>query len=332
MDTAGIEGNRGFRAGGPRPPAAIVFGSISAAAGTKRTSVRATCEAIGLPRSTYYYQSHRSVPAIDFEHKIVLRLHELREKFPNDGYRRMTEQLQQEGFRVNRKRIARLMHLHGLTLRQPGRSDGVTRQRRPTTPVSNLLQTVRLTRPHQVWVADIAYVRIHSGLVYAAAIIDAWSREVVGYAVSSQINARLASIALHAAVRAHRPAPGSVHHSTSGAQCVMRGYTELLRQYGLIPSTGDAGDHSAVSSLGHVATSAPRQVVQMQMYETWSHVISDVRVFIKALYIPERIDRVLGRQSGEVVSGPTKLLEGGLRLAGGGIAALPLQSSLPSSR
>ena len=210
--------------------------------GTKRTSVRATCEAIGLPRSTYYYQSHRSAPAIDFEHKIVLRLHELREQFPNDGYRRMTEQLQQEGFRVNRKRIARLMHLHGLTLRQPGRSDGVTRQRQPTTPVSNLLQTVRLTRPHQVWVADIAYVRIHSGLVYAAAIIDAWSREVVGYAVSSQINSRLASIALHAAVRAHRPAPGSVHHSTSGAQYVMRGYTELLRQYGLIPSTGDAGD------------------------------------------------------------------------------------------
>ena len=328
MDTAGIEGNRGFRAGGPRPLAAIVFGSISADGGKKPTSVRATCEAIGLPRSTYYYQSHRSVPAIDFEHKIVLRLHELREKLPNDGYRRMTEQLQEEGFRVNRKRIARLMHLHGLTLRQPGRSDGVTRQRQPPTPVSNLLQTVRLTRPHQVWVADIAYVRIHSGLVYAAAIIDAWSREVVGYAVSSQINARLASIALHAAVRAHRPAPGSVHHSTSGAQYVMRGYTELLRQYGLIPSTGDAGDHSAVSSLGHVAPSTPRQVIQMQMYETWSHVIGDVRGFIKALYIPERIDSVLGRQSGEVVSGPTKLLDGGLRLGGVGIAALPPRGPL----
>ena len=301
MDTAGIEGNRGFRAGGPRPTAAIVFGSISADAGTKPTSVRATCEAIGLPRSTYYYQSHRNASAIDFEHKIVLRLHELREQFPNDGYRRMTLQLQQEGFRVNRKRIARLMHLHGLTLRQPGFPDGVTRQRQPSTPVGNLLQTVRLTRPHQMWVADIAYVRIHSGLVYAAAIIDAWSREIVGYAVSSQINPRLASIALHAAVRAHRPAPGSVHHSTSGAQYVMRGYTELLRQYGLIPSTGNAGDDAAVSSLGCAAAPAPRQVVQMQMYETWSHVIGDVRRFINDLYLPKRIDRVLGRQSSEAM-------------------------------
>ena len=329
MDTARIEVNRDFRAGGPRPLAAIVFGSISVEAGKKTTSVRATCEAIGLPRSTYYYQSHRSVSATDLEHKIVLRLHELREKFPSDGYRRMTQKLQEEGFRVNRKRIARLMHLHGLTLRQPGScSDRITRQRQTSTPVSNLLQTVRLTRPHQVWVADIAYVRIRTGLAYAAAIVDAWSREVVGYAVSPQINPRLASIALHAAVRAHRPAPGSVHHSTSGDQYVMRGYTELLRQYGLIPSTGEAGEHFAVSSLGHVATSAPRQVVQMDMYETWSHVIGDVRGFIKALYLPERIDRVLGRQSGAVVSEPTKPLEGNPRMGSAGIAAFPVQSSL----
>jgi len=165
-------------------------------------------------------------------------------------------------------------------------------------------------------------------LVYAAAVIDAWSREVVGYAVASQINPRLASIALHAAVRAHRPTPGSVHHSTSGAQYATRGYKELLRQYGLIPSSGDNSDHSAVSSLSCGAAPAPRQVVQMQMYETWSQVIGDVQGFIKALYPPERIDLVLGRQASEVVGGPAKAVEGATRLAGGGIAALPPLSPL----
>lgn len=328
MDTVEIEGVRGLGGGRSRPPAAIVFGSIAADARTRPSSVRATCEAIGLPRSTYYYQSHRSESAMDFEHKIVLRLHELREQFPNDGYRRMTQQLQQEGLRVNRKRIARLMHLHGLTLRQPRCPDGVTQQRQPATPVGNLLQTVRLTRPHQMWVADIAYVRIHSGLVYAAVVIDAWTREVVGYAVSSRINPRLASIALHAAVRAHRPAPGSVHHSTFGAQFLTRGYKELLRQYGLIPSSGQACDQSAASPVGCEAPPAPRQVVQMQMYETWSHVIGDVKAFIQALYPPERIDAVLGRQSGEVVSGPTKPVEASPRPAGAGIAVLPPQRPL----
>jgi putative transposase len=305
MGTAGNERNRVLRAGVPHVQAAIAFGSAVSDAAGKPASVRATCEAIGLPRSTYYYQSHRSAPAIELEHKIVLRLHELRESFPYDGYRRMTLQLQHEGFRINRKRIARLMQLHGLTLRSPKLPIGVSRHGRSSAPVANLWQTVRLTRPHQVWVADIAYVRIRSGLVYAAAIIDAWSREVVGYAVSSQINPRLASIALHAAVRAHRPAPGSVHHSTSGAQYVMRGYTELLRQYGLIPSAGEAVDASSVSSASRVAAPLPRQVVQLPMYETWEHLIGDVREFIRSLYLPERIDRVLGRSAAETTPGST---------------------------
>ncbi len=320
MDTAGIERNRGSRAGGTHAHAAIVFGSAVTEATAKPASVRATCEAIGLPRSTYYYQSHRSAPAMEFEHKIVLRLHELREQFPNDGYRRMTLLLQQEGFHVNRKRIARLMQLHGLTLRSSKFSSCVPHHRQPSAPVANLWQTLRLTRPHQVWIADIAYVRIRSGLVYAAAIIDAWSREVVGYAVSSQINARLASIALHAAVRAHRPAPGSVHHSSSGAQYVMRGYTELLRRYGLIPSAGDAGDVPAMSSAGHADSSPPRQVVMMEMYETWEHVIGDVRGFIKALYLPERIAWVLGRHASEAFSSPTDAHPGNSRPGAGGIA------------
>jgi hypothetical protein len=67
------------------------------------------------------------------------------------------------------------------------------------------------------------------------------------------------------------------------------------------------------------------------MYETWNHVIGDVRGFIKALYLSERIDSVLGRQSGETVSGPTKLLEGSLRLGGAGIATLPPQNPPPKT-
>ena len=147
MDTAGTQGNRGFRNGGPRSPAAIVFGSASAEASAKPTSVRATCEAIGLPRSTYYYQSHRSVSAIDFEHKIVLRL---REEFSNDGYRRMTKQLQQEGFRVNRSGSRGSCNCMDSPYGSRGPRTGLTRQRQPSTPVGNLLQTVRVTRPHQM--------------------------------------------------------------------------------------------------------------------------------------------------------------------------------------
>jgi putative transposase len=285
----------------PHPRAAIVFGSAASDPSVKRASVRATCDAIGLARSTYYYQSHRSTPAMELEHKIVLRLHELRESFPEAGYRRMTQQLQLEGFQINRKRIARLMQLHGLTLR-PVRShvEQIQYHRAPST-VANLWQTVRLTRPHQAWIADIAYVRIGSGLVYAAAIIDAWTREVVGYAVSTQINTRLASIALHAAVRAHRPAPGSVHHSNCGTQYTMRGYTDLLRQYGLIPSAGDAAaEQAAPLRVSCESSRHPRHVVEMNTYQTWEQVSGNVREFIQTLYSPARVVGILGRESADV--------------------------------
>jgi putative transposase len=320
MDAAEIEGKQRLRVRGAQTHAAIVFGSTVTDAGAKPASVRATCEAIGLPRSTYYYQSHRSAPALELEHKIVLRLHELREIFPNDGYRKMTLHLQGEGLQVNRKRIARLMQLHGLTLRSAKCPSTVPRHGQPPAPVPNIWQTVRLNRPHQVWVADISYVRIGSGLVYAAAIIDAWSREVVGYAASSQINPRLASIALHAAVRAHRPAPGSVHHSSSGAQYVMRGYTALLRQYGLIPSAGEALENSSLSSLGHTATPPPRQVVQMHAYAAWADIVRDPRGFIKGVYLPERIEGILGRPVVETSSEGVNAGEANQRARLGGIA------------
>jgi putative transposase len=282
----------------PHADAGIVFGSAAAAPAKRPDSVRATCEAIGLARSTYYYQSHRKTSAIELEQKIVLRLHELRDAHPNDGYRRMTLQLQTEGFHINRKRIARLMQLHNLT-KKPSRPDGwAVRSTQPRTPIANLRETTRLTGPYQIWVTDIAYGHIRSGLVYAAAVIDAWSREVVGYAASLQITNRLARIALHSAVRAHRPAPGCIHHSTCGTQYLTRSYCELLRQYGLVPSIANAADRSAYAahSCSKTAPSVSRQIVDIQDYETWRDVLDHPREFIQTLYSGERVDVLLERR------------------------------------
>jgi putative transposase len=295
MSTTAIEQSVCSRPRRPQADAGIVFGSAATAPAKKPDSVRATCEAIGLARSTYYYQSHRSASAIEFEQKIVLRLHELRDEHPNDGYRRMTLQLQAEGFHVNRKRIARLMQLHSLTKRQPRPDPRAPRSAQLRAPIANLRESARPTGPYQVWVTHVAYGHIRSGLVYAAAVVDAWSREVVGYAASLQITNRLARIALHSAVRAHRPAPGCIHHSTCGTQYLTRNYCELLRQYGLIPSIGDAGGRAALAS--HDCPDASRHIIDIQSYETWRDVLNQPREFIQALYSPERIEALLGKRS-----------------------------------
>ena len=298
----------------PHSLAAIVFGSAVSHPVRRPASVRATCEAIGLPRSTYYYQSHRSGGAIALEQRIVQRLLELRELYPSDGYRRMTEHLQREGLQVNRKRIARLMQLHNLSVRTVREDGVVSRYRRQ--PAALALGVAREgaqpsgavvpsdpTSTRQVWVSDLAYVRIGSGLIYTAAIIDMGSREVVGYAASTHINPRLAALALHSAVRARRPGLGCVHHSTYGVQYLMRGYRDLLRQYGLVPGGGEGAEAVGVGVGGAVCmpSGGGRQIVDVPGYGSWDEVVARTGEFVRELYSRERIEGILGGRVGGAV-------------------------------
>lgn len=260
--------------------------------------MRATCEAIGLARSTYYYQSHRSSNAIELEQKIVQRLLELRDSHPNDGYRRMTKQLQLEGFHVNRKRIARLMHLHSLTVRSSHADNNTSttlrhRQLLPSSTAARDPATQQPSGPNQVWIADLAYVRIQSGLIYAAAVIDVWSREVVGYAASTHINARLPSIALHSAVRAHRPALGCIHRSTCGIQYLMRGYRELLREYGLVPVASDTAEPPSLGTTLCSGLPPARKIVDVPDFATWDDVVGRADEFIRTLFSTQRIESLI---------------------------------------
>lgn len=289
MSPTGTERSERARSPKLHSHTAIVFGSAAAHPTRRPASIRATCEAIGLPRSTYYYQSRRSTEAIALEQKLVRRLLELRQAQPNDGYRRMTLQLQLEGIHVNKKRIARLMQLHNLGARATRPDGGVLLHRRLLSALGGAPDTA----PNQVWIADLAYVHILSGLIYTAAIIDVWSREVVGYAASTHINAPLPAIALHSAVRAHRPTLGCIHHSTCGIQYLMRGYRELLHQYGLIPA---ASENTEPPALGGPLCAAPgfvRHIIDMPNYETWDDVVVRADEFVRNLYSPQRIDAIL---------------------------------------
>jgi putative transposase len=297
MSDVGIDASAHSTGRRPHPHAAIVFGSAAAYPGRRPASVRATCEAIGLARSTYYYQSHRSTDAVELEQKIVQRLLELRATHPSDGYRRMTKQLQLEGFQVNRKRIARLMHLHSLTVRSSHTDNnfGAVRQRQllSSTAAARHPAAQQPTGPNQVWIADLAYVRIQSGLIYAAAVIDVWSREVVGYAASTHINARLPSIALHSAVRAHRPALGCIHRSTCGIQYLMRGYRELLREYGLVPVANDPGEPPALGTTLCSGLPPARKIVDVPDFAAWDEVVARADEFIRKLFSAQRIASLL---------------------------------------
>src|SRR5215475_14566180 len=157
---------------------------------------------MGLVRSTYYDEP-KSQPV--GEARLVEQIKEICAKWPAFGYRRVTAELHGEGRIVNHKKVMRLMKQNGLTVRPRRRFIPTTDSDHEGLIFPNLAKNIVPTNLNQLWVADITYIVIATGFVYLAAILDAWSRRVGGYAIGKRIDARLALAALRAAIAVRRP-------------------------------------------------------------------------------------------------------------------------------
>ena len=169
---------------------------------------------MGLARSTFYDEPQAQPVE---EARLIQRIREIAAEWSAYGYRRVTAELQAEGIIVNHKRVMRLMKENGLSVR-PRRRFIVTTDSDHDGPIfPNLAKDAAPNGPNQLWVADITFIAIATGFVYLAAILDAWSRRVVGYAIGRRIDARLALAALKAAIASRRPPAGCLHHSDRGS-------------------------------------------------------------------------------------------------------------------
>jgi putative transposase len=172
---------------------------------------------MGLPRSTFYDVS--ALPADEAE--IVARMRAICDEFEAYGYRRVGAALRHQGIVVNGKRVRRLMRAHDLQPRRRRRFVATTDSDHDRPIFPDRAKGMVVDAPNQLWVADITYIAIAAGFVYLAAILDAWSRRVVGYAIGRSVDARLALAALKVALRTRRPPSGCVHHSDS--ECMQAG-------------------------------------------------------------------------------------------------------------
>jgi putative transposase len=165
---------------------------------------------MGLARSAYYGEPEGW--PIE-EAGLIERIKEIRAEWPSYGYRRVTAGLHATGGPVNRKKVMRPMREHRLTVRPRKRFAIATDSGHDGPVFPDLAKDVVPVRPNGLWVADIATIAIAAGFVYPAAILDAWSRRVAGYAIGRRIGARLARAALRAAIASRQPPPGCIHHS-----------------------------------------------------------------------------------------------------------------------
>ena len=134
------------------------------------------------------------------------------------------------------------MKQNGLTVRPRRRFIATTDSDHEGPIFPNLAKNIVPTNLNQLWVADITYIVIATGFVYLAAILDAWSRRVVGYAIGKRIDARLALAALRAAIAVRRPPAGCIHHSDRGSQYAAEDYRAELAKHGLKGSMGRRGN------------------------------------------------------------------------------------------
>ncbi|RWP57655.1 MAG: IS3 family transposase [Mesorhizobium sp.] len=171
------------------------------------------CRLMGIARSTYYDRLEKTSD----DTAIVEAIAAICDEFEHYGWRRVRAALRHKSMIVNHKKIRRLMREHDLQPRMRRRFTVTTDSDHNQPILPNLAQDIIPDGPNQLWVADITYVTVVGGFAYVAVVLDAWSRRVVGYAISRSIDARLTLAALAAAVEGRKPPP-CVHHSDRGSQ------------------------------------------------------------------------------------------------------------------
>ena len=241
------------------------------------------CRALGVPRSSVYYR--RRTPD---DKALKERLAALAGRWPTYGYRRLTEQLRRQGIQIGRKRVRRLMRELGL-LQRRRRAPRTTNSDHGQRRYPNLVQGLEVTRPDQVWAADITYVRLRHEHVYLAVLMDLFTRDVRGWHLGRTLDTSLTIAALDMALTRGRP---EIHHSDQGVQYADSRYVRLLD--GVRISMSRKGEPTENGHVERLMRTIKEEEVGLSDYDDYADARAQIGRFLGDVYRHKRIHSALG--------------------------------------
>lgn len=245
---------------------------------------------LGLARSSYYYKNKEPLePKLKQEADLLDRIEQIACEFPKYGYRRITKQLKREGYIINHKKTLRIMRENSLLCTVKRKWITTTDSKHSYRKYPNLIKGLFTKTLNQVWIADITYIRILTSFVYLAVILDAYSRKVIGYAISKSLENDLTIHALKSVISRRQPAKGCIHHSDQGVQYASDDYTDILKEHGFQISMSAKGNPYDNAMAESFMKTLKQEEVYLWNYRTFDDVIKRIPFFIEQVYNAKRL-------------------------------------------
>lgn len=258
-----------------------------------RLSTREACRILRVARAAQY-RKPRTEP-IERKAKLVVDVEQILTEFQGYGYRRVTKELHRRNQFVNHKKVLSLMRQEQLLCKRGKRKNPKTTNSKHSNQIyPNLIKKLKPSKPDQVWQADLTYIRLNHGFVYLAAVLDGFSRRIVGSAIGLFLDASLPLAALQKALESRNPKPGLIHHSDRGVQYTSHAYIASLEQVEAVISMSRKGNPYDNAKMESFMATLKLEEVHLEEYEDFAEVQTRVTSFIEDVYNVKRLHSSLG--------------------------------------
>ena len=253
-------------------------------------AIRTLCRVMTVNPSGYYVWRARPVSERQQENQRLMGL--IKQSWLESGgvygYRKITADLRDLGEHCGKHRVYRLMQEEGLKSQTGYRRRSMKYGAPAVIAPNHVQQQFDVAEPNRVWVTDITYIRTHEGWLYLAAVLDLFSRQVIGWSMSSRIDRNLAMDALLMAIWRRNPVREVIVHSDQGSQFSSHDWQAFLKCHNLVPSMsrrGNCHDNAVAESFFQLLK---RERIKRRIYANRNEARSDVFDYIEMFYNPKR--------------------------------------------